>query len=322
MKQTGVSKELDSTNITILDPAVDPLKKYRPRRALNILLAFFVSSILGGVAGVVRESLTETIRDADDLPGELEVPFLGYIPHRHKPTFGKAPAIANQDDFATSEAFRTALAVLSLQPESSSASCFIVTSATPSEGKTTCAMNLAACFADKGFRTLLIEADLRRPMIGKNLGLMQVGGLELLVDPQFAGAQIIQETSIPQLHAVATLQPPANPHVLLSMPVIHNFILWAKQEYHRVIIDTPPIGAVSDALPLCSLADGVVWVVRFDTVRKKVITQAYSRLNRVQAKIFGFIINDVNFSSHHNKYYYSYHGYDSYYHKKPVAVGS
>ncbi len=313
-RQTGVSKQLDTTNVTIVDRAVEPFKIYRPRRLLNVLIVFALSVMIGCALCVLLESLTETVRDPDDLTRDFQMPFLGYIPHRSRSLFHKQSAIANNGDAATSEAFRTALAVLSLQPESVNATCFIVTSATPSEGKTTCALNLAANFAEKNLRTLLIEADLRRPNLGKLLGLPAVGGLERLVDGNADG--IIQATSQPNLSVVASARSPVNAHALVSLPAVREFITNVRPQFDRVVIDTPPIGAVSDALSLCALADGVIWVVRFDTVRKKVVADAFSRLHQVKAKVFGFIINNVDLSSRHNKYHYSYHGYDAYYGQK------
>lgn len=316
MKQTNVTKQLDSTNVSIMDYAVEPFGLFRPRRMLNIGISFFLAVVFGCGFCVVIESLTETVREPEDLTREFHMPFLGYIPHRPKAIFCRQSPIANNGHNATAEAFRTALAVLSLQPESANAQCFVVTSATPSEGKTTCAINLAASFADRNFKTLLIEADLRRPNIGRNLGLATTGGLERLGNGSAPSEELIQVSSHPNLSAVVCGTPPANAHGLLALPSIHEFVATMRQQYDRIVIDTPPIGAVSDALSMCALADGVVWVVRFDTARRKVIRDAFHRLVQVKAKVLGFIINDVNLSSRHNKYYYSYHGYDSYYGKR------
>lgn len=316
MKQTSVSKQLDTTNITILDRAIDPMGKYRPRRTLNTAIAFALSFILGGFLCVILESLTETVREPDDLANDYPVPFLGYVPHRSRGLFRKRAPIATGGETACAEAFRTALAVLSLQPESNHASCFLVTSATPGEGKTTCAMNLAASFADKNLTTLLIEADLRHPTVRKYLKLAEGSGLEKLTVDGTRLDDLIQSTSHPNLSVIACGRPAANPHALLASPIVLECLAKLRQQFARIVIDTPPVGAVSDALSLCSLVDGVVWIVRFNKVRKKVIRGAFSRLLQVKAKVFGFIINDVDFSNRHNRYYYSYHGYDSYYHKQ------
>jgi capsular exopolysaccharide synthesis family protein len=316
MKQTSVSKQLDTSNITVLDQAVEPLRKYRPRRTLNIAIAFLLSLVFGGVICVLMESLTETVREPDNFTTNEKIPFLGYVPHRPRRIFRRFSPIVTDVDSACSEAYRTALAVLSLQPESMNATCFLVTSAVPGEGKTTCAINLAASFADKGLATLLIEADLRHPTIRKGLRLEKGAGLERLAVNGAGREDLIQPLSHPNLSVVAARTPAANPHALLASPIIQEYLASVRQQYARIVIDTPPVGAVSDALSLCPLADGVVWVVRFNKARRKVIQDAFARLVQVKARVFGFLINDVDFTSRHNRYYYSYHGYDTYYHKR------
>ncbi|MDD2706364.1 MAG: polysaccharide biosynthesis tyrosine autokinase [Verrucomicrobiae bacterium] len=313
MKQTGVAKELDTTNISVVDRAVEPLGPYRPRRGLNIAICFMVSLVLGSVGCVLLETLTETVREPDDLRGP-DLPFLGYIPRWRRPLLGRKNPLVGNDDVAAAEAFRTVLAMLSLQPQSADARVFLVTSATPGEGKTTCAMNLAARFAEKGFKTLLIEADLHHPNIGRAFELPAKGGLERVASSDIEG--VVQESKIPNLRIVAVGKAVGNGSVLVSMPSVRQFLIESRQQFERVVIDTPPIGAVSDALNLCQCADAVVWVARFNLVRRAVVRDAIDRIRQVKGRLAGFVINDIDFRKHHNKYYYSYSKYDAYYRRK------
>ncbi|MBI4025012.1 MAG: polysaccharide biosynthesis tyrosine autokinase [Verrucomicrobia bacterium] len=313
MKQTGVSTKLETTNVMILDRAVAPTQKFRPRRSINIIVAFVISLVGGSVFCLMLDSLTETVRAPEDIAEPFGVPFLGYVPHMRGSMLSKGKPFGGSSDGAVAEAFRTVHAVLSLQPESVEARCFLVTSAAPGEGKSTCAANLALTYAQKNFRTLLIEADLRRPSLYVRFDLNSPGGLELFSNGHEDFASMIQPTQVPNLSIVASVASPHNAHFVLASPQVREFILTVKQQFDRIVIDTPPIGAVSDALPLCSQVDGVIWVVRFDTVRKKVVRDAFLRLLQIKSKVLGVLINDVDFSKRHNQYYYSYSGYNAYY---------
>jgi len=313
-KQLGFSKTLDPTNVSILDRAIEPIRKYRPRRGFNIALTFILSLLAGSVFCFALESLTETIRGPDDISEKFGVPFLGYVPHIPWLVSKKGVQTTEDSTGAVAEAFRTIHAVLSLQPESAEAKCFVITSAAPGEGKSTCAKNLAATFAQKNLKTLLIEADLRRPMLRKSLGLSsEAGGLELLGNGKVDFGSLVHPTQFPNFAVVTSRAAPGNAHHLLSSPHVREFIMTMRQNFDRVVIDTPPVGAVSDALPLCSVADGFIWVVRFDTVRKRVVMDAFARLFQIKAKALGVLINDIDFAKRHNRYYYSYSGYDAYY---------
>lgn len=311
---------VDTTNVSILDRATEPLQKYRPQRIRNISLAFLLSSFGGVVFCFMLESLTDTVCRSEDLTESLGIPFLGYAPHMSKSTTKeplKLGSITSSD--AISEAFRTIHAILSLQPESTEAKCFLITSTAPNEGKSTCAINLAITFAQKNFNVLLVEADLRRPALRQRLRLNSSKGLEELCDPDTSFASLVRSTSIPNLSVVTSRSDPDHAHLILSSFRMREFIAEMRQTFDRIIIDTSPVGAVSDALSLCSLVDGVIWVVRFDTVRKKVIKDAFSKLVQIKTRIVGHIINDIDFSKRHNQYYYSYRGYESYYQKDSVA---
>ncbi|MBI4027829.1 MAG: polysaccharide biosynthesis tyrosine autokinase [Verrucomicrobia bacterium] len=313
VKEVGVSKSLDATNITILDRAVEPTEKYRPRRLINILVAFVLSLMGGGVFCFVLESLTETVRGPEDIADPFGVPYLGCVPHF-------AANGAEQDALQPyevspeiSEAFRAVLAILSLKPETAQAKSFIITSAVPKEGKSSCAVQLATAFAQKDLKTLLVEADLRRPVLLKSLGIESKGGLDALAKGKCAARDLIQPTRLANLSAVVACQSISNSHHLLASKAVLEFIEEARQRFDRVVIDTPPIGAVSDALGLCQHTDGVIWVTRFDTARKKMVLNAFSRLFEIKATIIGVIINDIDFSDSHNSYYYYHSGYGAYY---------
>jgi len=321
IKEMDVTSAMDTTNITILDRAVAPRDPSGPQRLRNIGLALAGSLVLAVFACVAIELLTQTFRSPEEVRMYLGVPFLGYVPHAKSDRPGaalEAQVVAGgKANNSLAESFRTIQMVLQHQPESASAKLFLVTSAAPGEGKSFCAMRLAMSFVESGLRTLVVDADLRRPNLAKSLDMSVEGGLgtESLIEEGVEFRKMIRPTDIKNLSVVLTRTAADHAPVILGGNTFRRFLLEMRQQFDRVIIDSAPVGAVGDSIAIAALVDGTVWVTRFNQVRRRVVLDAFSRLVQTRAKVFGAILNDLDLSKKANYYYYSYKYYSKYYHR-------
>ena len=321
IKEVDVTSAMDTTNITILDRAVPPRESSGPNRFQRICVAFVGSFALSALVCVAVELLTQTFRSAEEVRQYLGVPFLGYAPHVKSPGAGEVTGVQVEVDGkannSLAEAFRTIQMMLQHQPVSSQAKVFLITSAAPSEGKSFCAVQLGLTFANSGLRTLVVDADLRRPNLAKTLDMsMEAGlGVEALIDEGADFRKIIRPTDIKNLSVALTRTAPDLAQIILSGTAFHRFLMEMRQLFDRIIVDSAPVGAVGDSIALASQVDGTIWTTRFNKVPRRVVLEAFSRLVQTRAKVFGVILNDLDLSKKSNYYYYSYKYYSKYYHR-------
>ena len=183
----------------------------------------------------------------------------------------------------------------------------LVTSSDKNEGKTTTVSNLAVSFANLNKKILLIDCDLRNPSIHKMFRLNNIYGLTDILAKDRAADKCIQETELENLYVLTAGAIPPNPAEILSSEKMKNLIEDLKNIYDYIFIDTPPIGLVTDAGALSSFIDGVVLVVKSESIEKKYLEETKKKLDAVDARILGAILN--SYKSEHKDYeYYSYYG--------------
>lgn len=202
----------------------------------------------------------------------------------------------------------------------------LITSSLASEGKSTTALNMAISFAETGVKTLIVDCDLRRPNQGKLLDDKEKKGLSNILVNDCKISDALHETRYKNLDVVLTGSTPPNPTELLSSDGMKAFIDEMSEKYDYIILDTPPINMVTDAAILSSLVNGVIVVCRQYVTEKKILASAIEKLQFVDAKIIGIVLNDVSSSkasygkyarSKYSKYgYYGYYGYGYGYKKK------
>ncbi len=329
LKEAGIQAGLKSSNIRIVDPAMIPSYPSRPAKARNIALAFLVGLVGGIGLALLREYLDNTVKTPDDIENLARLPSLAVVPtfgddptaKRHNGLF-KSPASRNGHDkrielvaqhlpkSQMSEAFRALRTALLLSQPDRPPQVILVTSALPREGKTTAAANLAVTLAQLGDKTVLVDADLRKPGVGRllNLGSGKYAGLSsYLAGVSTLDLVVVPHPVIPNLAAIPTGPLPPNPADLLSSHRLADAIAELRTKFKFIVLDSPPIMAATDAVILSVQADGVVLVVRSGVTPKEAFTRARDLLTSVKSNLLGVVLNAVDASA--PDYYYSYRYY-------------
>jgi len=328
LKEAGISAGLRSSNIRVVDPAMVPTYPARPAKTRNIVLSFVIGLVGGIGLALLREYMDNTVKSPDDIEALVRLPSLAVVP-AFSESNGDRPrskllkgASSNGHEkrielvaqhlpkSQMSEAFRALRTALLLSQADHPPQVILVTSALPREGKTTAAANLAVTLAQLGDRTLLIDADLRKPGIGRllSLGSGKYAGLSsYLAGVSSLDLVTIQHPAIPNLSAIPTGPLPPNPADLLSSHKLTEAIAELRTKFKFIVIDSPPIMAATDAVILSVKADGVLLVVRSGETPKEAFTRTRDLLLSVKCHLLGVVLNAVDSSA--PDYYYSYRYY-------------
>jgi len=250
--------------------------------------------------------LDDTIKTPEDVTNKLKLPFLGMVP---KIAGDDHLVLSTQVPHEFGEAFRSLRTSLVFSNSSEATRVVVFTSAQPLEGKTTTACNLAIALAFGGARVLLIDADLRRPSVHRTLDLQNGLGLSHLLTGQATARQAIQKLDNPNLWVMTAGEIPPNPSELLASDRMQTLIQNAQRgPFDWILIDTPPVLAVTDAVILSPLASSVAFVVGSEMTRRRPSERAIETLMTGKPRSVGVVLNRVDLAR--NKYYYSrYYGY-------------
>jgi len=329
LKEAGISAGLRSSNIRVVDPALVPTSPSRPQKTRNILLAFLIG-LLGGVGlALLREYLDNTVKTPDEVEFLAHLPSLAVIPdfaavdgRRRLPKLLKdsspEPGEARVElvshtlpQSQVSEAFRSLRTALLLSRAEQPPQVILVTSPLPQDGKTTTAVNLAVTLAQLGDRTLLVDADLRKPGIAQALGLGE--GNYAGLSSYLAGVSSLELVTVPHpvitnLAAIPTGPVPPNSADLLSSRRLGEAISSLRRNFKFVVMDSPPTMVATDAVILSVWADGVILVARSGETPKGALLRAKAQLAGVKCRLLGVVLNAVDGSSptyyHYRDYYY------------------
>lgn len=327
MKETAISGALRSSNIRVVDPAMVPTTPARPAKTKNILLSFLVGLVGGIGLALLREYMDNTVKTPDDIETLARLPSLAVVPqfagsngHKRRgmlPDFSenghnkRIELVAQHlPKSQMSEAFRALRTSILLSQAEQPPQVILVTSALPREGKTTAAANLAVTLAQLGDSTVLVDADLRKPGIGRllNLGSGKYAGLSsYLAGVSSLDIVSVPHPAIPNLVAIPTGPLPPNPADLLSSHKLADAIVELRTKFKFIVIDSPPVMAATDAVILSVHADGVLLVVRSGETPKVAFTRTRDLLTSVKSRILGVVLNAVDSSA--PDYYYSYRYY-------------
>jgi polysaccharide biosynthesis transport protein len=318
LRTAGVQAGLESLEIDVVDQAMLPSAPVLKPQSTIILTMLFFGLLAGIILAFLLESLDTGLRSVAEIESVTELPSLAIIPRARRSvadlsnlsTAERNISSLSQPKSQFSEAFRSLRTALLLSTAGQPPKFILFTSATPSEGKTTAASNLACILAQGDARVLLIDADLRRPNVHHRFGLNGRVGLTTLL----TGATTLKDTvqrvpEVPNLDVLVSGPVPPFPTEMLSSEAMARLLAHCGAIYTHVIIDSPPILSVTDGVILARESDAVVLVVRHGKSSKHVVRRARDLLLRSGAPITGIVLNAVDMSSPE---YYGYYGYSGY----------
>ncbi len=327
MKEAQVSAGLNASNIRIVDPAVIPEAPVKPRVYLNLAGGLFLGLCLGTGLAFFQEYLDKTMKTADDVERLVRLPSLGILPrfalngHHHEELeegedgqpAGLVPVHANgnghlapaiQTTAEVTEAFRS-LRTSILLSASPVPKLLLITSALPSEGKTSTAVNLGAALAALNAKVVLVDCDMRRPACHRSAGVENKPGfVQCLTGRVDLSQAILPVPGVPSLSVIPCGPIPPNPAEILSSRMTAELLLRLKHDFEFVLVDSPPILSVADSRILATLTDATVLVTRAHSTPFDVVRRARSLLYSANARILGIALNDVDLGH----YGYGYQG--------------
>ncbi len=297
---------LKNPNARIVDEAFPPSEDNpsSPNVVMNLAAGFFGGIAVGVGLIFAVAFLDDRVKSAFDIEGTIGLPMLGVIPRIKKlDTNTKAQAVASNVDRHVTETFRSIHSALKLNDESKNAKIILTTSTVPSEGKSFVSSNLSLTFANHGEKTLLLDGDLRLPNVARSLQLENEYGLLDHIEKGVSLDEVIIKEVYPNLDVLPSGGKSKNPTQVLNSAQFEAMFADLRDRYDRIVVDSPPLAAVSDALNLLPLVDGILYVIKFNTVKRKTAVVNVRRLWESNTPVFGAILNNITSSL--SSYYYS-----------------
>jgi capsular exopolysaccharide synthesis family protein len=319
LKETSVASELGTTNVRILDRAEVPRSPARPRPVQYILLSLVVGAFMGCGLAFFFEYLDNTIKTPDDIEKYVGSPCLALVPtvnfsEESGQGVSSPEIIVHHKPKSTfAEGFRSLRTAVLFSSPDNPPKTILVTSFIPKEGKTFITANLALVIAYAGESVLLIDADMRKPQLHKMFELENRKGLSNVI---MGEEPPIHKSILHEKLDVMTCGPvPPNPAEILGSKRMAEFMEQMKGRYDKVVIDTPPISSVTDAVVLSRLADSIIYVVHGGMTTRETAMHGAKIMRDVDAKVIGAVLNNIDigrenyYYSHYYHYYYHYYSY-------------
>ena len=297
--EANISSTQTFNNVRVIEPAFPPKGHFSPNVQRTVMLSVFLGLFMGVGLVLGLDYLDQTLRTPEHIERYVGLETLSAMP-----SFTEENARVLRESF---QSLRTAMILASRGEQ-----CHVtmVTSAVPSEGKTTVAYNLAKVFANGGHKVLLIDADLRKPRIHRIIKAKNVQGLTSVVLGERKASEVVHNVpDVPNLGVITSGPLPPNPPELFGKRTFKGLLDQAREHYDWVVIDTPPVASVTDPVMCAQACDLVILVAQYGSTRRKVVKEAAKTLSKTGAQLAGAVLNQVNIERDH--YYYS--GYYSYY---------
>lgn len=331
IKEAGINAGFQNSSIRLADPARPAPKPVFPNLKLNLILAFLVSTLLAVGVAVLSNALDNTIRDPEQVSRILNTEVVGSLPKLNglrknlltvkedaDPKAVVPAGGANLTVAGFGEAIRTLRNSILLADFDRSLRSLMVTSACPSEGKTTTAAHLAMAHASQGYKTLLIDCDLRRPGIQRAFGLNITEGLAQVILKGTSWRQaVVQAEQAPNLD-ILPAGGPARRAADLVGKALPNILEEAATAYDLILVDSPPLLGLPEPYEMAVAVDGVLLVALAGETERKAVSSALQALTRLRVNVVGLVLNGVTRGTSNGYYHYGYYSkyYKSYYHSE------
>jgi len=309
-----MSTDREVEPVIIVQGARTPRDAFKPDKQTNMILAVVFGLLAGMGVAFFLEYMDDTVKTKDELQRITDVPLFGVIPNitaRRGEVQKKDLFAYNQPKSTISEAFRGIRTAISYSSQRKENRVYLVTSSGPKEGKSTITINVATVMAYSGTKTILIDADLRRPRIHKSFDLNNTRGLTNVIIGDASVEDVVQPTAVENLYVLPSGPIPPNPSELLGRERMVEVLEELRGLYDRIMLDTPPIGAVTDAAVLGRIVDSVILVVHAGKTRKKMIARGLEQLNQIDVDVSGIVLNNLKVGR--KRYYPGYYDYYYYY---------
>ena len=311
-EQVRLAEAATTSNVVLEEPAIAPTLAISPRVKRNTALAAMMGLLLAAGLVVLRENLDDKVKDPDALSELVGLPVLGLIARTRRGADASGPIVIAEPRSPLTEAYRALRTNIEFASVDQPIRTILITSPSPDDGKSTVAVNLAAVLAQGQRNVVVVDADLRRPTVHKRLDLTNRSGLsELFVQADARMADALRPTRQDSLQVLAAGLLPPNPAELLGSHKMEEILGEIRAHVDMVVIDTPPVTVVTDAVVLAPRVDGVLLVVRAGATRLGSAQLAVEQLRRVGANIIGIVVNDIPLGR--AGYGYAYQGYYKYY---------
>lgn len=306
MRETSITSSIDTQNARIVDAADEPWFPASPNVRMNLAIGIVAGLGLAIGGAYLISLIADQVKTSFDVESLVGVPMIGAIPRTERMEQpDKAQIVSNGADPMIAEAFLSLYSNLRLLPASKDAKKILVTSTMPGEGKSFVATNLALTFAAQGFRTVVVDCDLRKPNIQDSFRLQASKGVISYCTRGVPVDEIIVRNVHPHLDVVTSGGRTRNSVQLFNSPEFETLLEELGKRYDKVILDTPPIGAVSDALNILHFADGAIFAIRYNHVMRRAARRCARRLGSSDTPIFGAVLNDMNTKTS-SEYYVEY----------------
>ena len=335
MKEATVSAGLKASNVRIVDTAQVPKAPVKPKVALNLALGIVLGAAFGVGLAFLQEYLDKTLKTPDEVEGLLRLPSLGLLPSYFTDGTGKGndkrlATVKHGSDSAIAPAVQTARTAIEayrslrtsiLLSASPVPKVLLITSAVPSEGKTTVTVNLGATLASLGSKVVIVDCDMRKPCCHRSTGVENKPGfVRCLTGHVDLADAILPVPGVPNLSVIPCGPIPPNPAEVLSSPVTPELLNKLRSQFEYVLVDSPPLLSVSDSRILSTLTDAVVLVTRAYSTPYDVVRRARGLLYAAGARILGVALNSVDPNKGGYGYGYGY-GYGHYYYQYGYGYG-
>lgn len=311
LKETAATADLETANARVVDPATVPTEPVKPKKALIVAFAALLALFAGVGLTLLLDALNNTFKSTEEIESRLNIPVLGILPQLKIQEHSELARMFTTDkEKSFSESIRTIRTGVVLSGMDHPHKVMVITSSIPGEGKSTVSANLAFALGQME-RVLLIDADLRRPTLAKSFEFpVGTPGLANLIAGTARLEECIQQVDGIDMICAGTVPP--NPLELLSSPRFAKAVEVLKNKYDRIIIDSPPTQAVSDAIVLSTFADSLLYVVKSASTHIPLVEKGVGQLLQNNAPVKGIVLNQVDIKKA-KRYGYSYGGYYDYY---------